>query len=140
MKPRTTWTSWDAGKWRSLRDGNQAHCHGPLAGGADRPCGQRRQALLADDRADEATFEKIRANVYDIFRTVLSVAARTCGEKDAAGRFFRQRMESIPSGWAASWEKARQHDDAVRLRQEQVKLDTVGEIRRQFEEVWEGAE
>ena len=37
-------------------------------------CGQRRQALLADDRADEATFEKIRANVYDIFRTVLSVA------------------------------------------------------------------
>lgn len=103
-------------------------------------CGQRRQALLADDRADEATFEKIRANVYDIFRAVLSVAARTCGEKDAAGRFFRQRMESIPSGWAASWEKARQHDDAVRLRQEQVKLDTVGEIRRHFEEVWEGTE
>ena len=103
-------------------------------------CGQRRQALLADDRADEATFEKIHANVYDIFRTVLSVAARTCGEKDAAGRFFRQRMESIPSGWAASCEKARQHDDAVRLRLEQVKLDTAAEIRRQFEEVWEGAE
>ena len=68
------------------------------------------------------------------------IAVRTCGEKDAAGCFFRQRMESIPSGWAASCEKARQHDDAVRLRLEQVKLDTAAEIRRQFEEVWEGAE
>ena len=103
-------------------------------------CGQRRQALLADERAGEAAVARIRAHVRDIFRAVPSVAARTGGEKDAAGRFFRQRMESIPSGWAASWEKARQHDDAVRLRQEQVKLDTAAEIRRQFEEVWEGAE
>ena len=69
-------------------------------------CGQRRQALLADDRADEATFEKIRANVYDIFRTVLSVAARTCGEKDAAGRFFRQRMESIPTSSGCAWSRS----------------------------------
>lgn len=35
-----------------------------------RRCGRRSQTLRADDRADEAAFEKIRANVYDIFRTV----------------------------------------------------------------------
>ena len=38
-------------------------------------CGRRSQTLRVDDRADEAAFEKIRANVYDIFRTVLSSAA-----------------------------------------------------------------
>ena len=103
-------------------------------------CAQRRQALLADDRGDEATFEKVRANVYDIFRTVLSAAGKASEGEEAAGRFFLRRLESIPSGWAASCEKARQHDDAVRLRLEQVKLDTAAEIRRQFEEVWEGAE
>ena len=35
-------------------------------------CAARSQALLADDRTDESNFEKIRANVYDIFRTMLS--------------------------------------------------------------------
>ena len=105
-----------------------------------RRCGRRSQTLRADDRADEAAFEKIRANVYDIFRTVLSVAERNCGDGEAARRFLLRWLESIPSGWAASCEKARQHDDAVRLRLEQVKLDTAAEIRRQFEEVWEGAE
>ena len=32
-------------------------------------CGQRNKELLADERMDEATFEKVKANVYDIFRT-----------------------------------------------------------------------
>ena len=41
-----------------------------------RRCGRRSQTLRADDRADEAAFEKIRANVYDIFRTILSVAEK----------------------------------------------------------------
>ena len=48
-------------------------------------CGQRGQALRADDRGNEAAFEKIRANVYDIFRTVLSVAERNCGDGAVAG-------------------------------------------------------
>ena len=41
-----------------------------------RLCAERREALLADERGDEANFEKVRSNVFDIFRTVLSVAER----------------------------------------------------------------
>ena len=39
-------------------------------------CAKQRETLLADDRADEADFEKIKANIYDIFRTVLKTAAK----------------------------------------------------------------
>ena len=103
-------------------------------------CGQRGQALCADGRGDEAAFEKIRANVYDIFRTVLSVAERSCGD-GAARRFLLQKLESIPSGWSASYEKAQAHDDPVKARIERIKLDTAGEIRAALESVWkEGAE
>ena len=97
--------------------------------------------MLADDRGDEAVFEKVRANVYDIFRTILSVAVKTCdGVEEAVRRFFLQRAEQIPSGWAASYEKAKQHDDPVKMQIEQIKLDTVGEIKEYFVRVWEGAE
>ena len=39
-------------------------------------CAKQQETLLADDRADEADFEKIKANIYDIFRTVLKTAAK----------------------------------------------------------------
>ncbi len=106
-----------------------------------RRCGRRSQTLRADDRADEAAFEKIRANVYDIFRTVLSVAEKTCGdEEDAVRDFFARRAQTIPAGWAAAYEKAKEHHDPVRLQIEKLKLDTVGEVRTQFKKIWEGAE
>lgn len=104
-------------------------------------CGRRGQELLADDRGDEAVLERIRANIYDVFRTVLSVAVKTCpNQEEAVGRFFLRRAETIPSAWAASYEKARQHHDPVKLRIEQIKLDTAGEIKEHFLRVWEGAE
>lgn len=103
-------------------------------------CGQRGQALQADDRADEAIFEKVKANVYDIFRTVFSVAVQTCKEDpDAVQRFFALRLEQIPTSWAAALEEAKRHDDAVKMRLEQIKLDTVGAIRENFAKIWEAA-
>lgn len=104
-------------------------------------CGQRERELSADDRRDEATFEKIRANVYDIFRTILSVAVKTCkGDPEAAGQFFVRKTEQIPANWAAAYEQARQHDDAVKTQIERVKLDTIEEIKQVFAQIWEGAE
>lgn len=101
-------------------------------------CEQCNQELLADDRADEAAFEKIKANVYDIFRTVLSAAVKSHGDDaEAVKRFFLLRIEQIPSNWAAACRKAMEHDDAVKMQIEQIKLDTVSEIRKTFETVWE---
>ena len=68
-------------------------------------CKQRSKLLAEDDRMDEGNFEKVRANVYDIFKTILSVAERVCGRDDSAKRrFFLQKVEQIPTSWAASYQ------------------------------------
>ncbi len=104
-------------------------------------CGQRNKEFLVDDRTDEATFEKVKANVYDIFRTILSVAVKTSkGDPDAVQRFFVQKTEQIPSSWVTAYEKAKQHNDVVKMRLEQIKLDTIGEIKENFAKIWEGVE
>ena len=104
-------------------------------------CGKRNQELNEDGRTDEAVFEKVKANIYDVFRTVLSVAVKTgSGDADAVRSFFEQRAEQIPAAWAAALEKAGEHDDTVRMRTEQIKLDAVHEIRAEFAKIWEGAE
>ena len=104
-------------------------------------CGRRNQELSGDHRTDEAVFEKVRANIYDVFRTVLSVAVKTGnGDADAVKGFFVQRAEQIPAGWAAALEKAKEHHDIARIQTEQIKLDTIFEIRKEFDRIWEGAE
>lgn len=101
-------------------------------------CNEHQQSLLADDRSDEATFEKIKANVYDIFRTILSVANNTCrGDANEVKNFFLLKAEQIPASWIASHEKAKQHGDIEKMQIESLKLDTIREIRAKFIEIWE---
>ena len=100
-------------------------------------CELRRQELQDDNRADEAAFEKIKINVYDIFRTVLSAAVQAGqGDETAVRAFFRQRLEQIPANWRTAYEKAARHDDAKTLQIEHVKLDTLAEIQNAFQEIW----
>ena len=40
-------------------------------------CSKHNQELNMDGRTDEAIFEKVKANIYDIFRTVLSSTTRS---------------------------------------------------------------
>ena len=68
-------------------------------------CVQQGKALAADDRADEAAFEKVRANVLDIFRTILSVAVKMGkGDPEKVKEFFilkrrrSPRTGSLPTG------------------------------------------
>ncbi len=104
-------------------------------------CGQCNKKLLTDDRTDEAVFEKIKANVYDIFRTVFSAAVKSSkGDPEEVERFFMLKAEQIPSNWVIAYNNAKQYDDAAKMRIEQIKLDTVGEIKKMFETVWEGEE
>lgn len=100
-------------------------------------CGQRKQALLADNREDEGTFETIRANIYDIFRTVFSVAVKNGGENgENVQSFFAARIRQIPSNWVAAQEKARAHQEEDKAYLEQIKLDAVADIRENFAKIW----
>ena len=102
-------------------------------------CKRRSQLLAEDDRMDEGNFEKVRANIYEIFKTILSVAERVCGEDDSAKkRFFLQKAEQIPASWAASYEKAKQTGDVETMHIESIKLDTIQEIKDMCTQIWEG--
>ena len=105
-------------------------------------CGRRNAELQADDRTDEAIFEKVKANIYDAMRTWLTVAVRVIGKGDekAVKDFFIARVEQIPASWAAAYEKAKEHNDIARMQTEQVKLDVVREVRADFDKIWEEAE
>lgn len=101
-------------------------------------CRQKEQALREDARQDEGTFEKIRANIFDIFRTVLSAGVKVHpNDPEALKTFFLQRLEQIPSGWRASYEKAGRHGNAAQMAVEEVKLKALEEIQTAFTEIWE---
>ncbi len=100
--------------------------------------GARCEELQRDDRRDEANFEKIAGNVYDIFRTVLSAAEKPCGGQEAAvADFFRKRLEQIPGSWQAAYQQAEAHGDTKKMHIERIKLDAVAEIWAEFNRIWE---
>ena len=100
-------------------------------------CAKKHTALLNDGRRDEAVFQQIRGNVFDIFRTVLDVAAkRSAGDEAEIRRFFRAKLAEIPAGWRDSYAKAEAHDDAVKLHQETVKLEAWKEISAFCDRIW----
>lgn len=89
-------------------------------------CQERKAALLADGREDEAVFEQVRGNVYEIFLTVWKLGKGT--------QFFREKLTTIPMSWHAAAMKAKCHDDAAAVMLETIKLETVQEIRAALEE------
>lgn len=104
-------------------------------------CGKKQKMLFEDDRTDEAVFEKIKANVYDVFSTVLSVAVRTGkGELNEVKQFFLTKTEQIPANWSTSYAKAKEQDDTEKMQIEAIKLETIEKIKEKFEAVLGEAE
>ena len=76
-------------------------------------------------------FARIRANVYDIFRTVLKVAE---GSPDGE-TLFAAKLTEIPSVWQKAHDQAERHGDAATLCIERIKLDAAAEVRAKFETI-----
>ena len=109
--------------------------HAYLAGEV-KACQDRGLQLSADFRADEAGLEKIKANIYGIFLTVLETAARTAPEgEEGAMRWFEKKLAQIPVSWQVSLDAAREHADTGRIVVEEAKLETVRKIRDQVERI-----
>lgn len=100
-------------------------------------CEEKRAALLGDGRQDEADMEKVRGNVYDIYRTVMNAGLNTQADSAAARGFFFARLAQIPAAWQAALEKAREHSDDVQAAIELVKLEAAADIRAHAEKLWE---
>ena len=92
-------------------------------------CKARAATLTADDRGDEAVFEKIRANVFEIFLSVWNTARK----QPEPMAFFRRQLAAIPANWEAALEKAKAHGDEARAHTELLKLEAVRAIRQEVE-------
>ena len=97
-------------------------------------CRAKAAEKAADSRGDEANFEKIKANVYGIFRAVLETALKKYGEGGAAEAFFAVKLRGIPSGWREALSAAADKGDSAAAHTERLKLGTVAEIEKMFKE------
>lgn len=102
-----------------------------------RLCEARAEVLAGESREDEAVFEKIRLNVFDIFRTVLSAAKTATDSQEEAVRFFLERLRRIPAAWEKSLAAAQSHGDEAKAHIEKLKLDAVARIRQEAEKMEE---
>lgn len=97
----------------------------------------RSMRLIEDNRRDEGDFEKIRANIFQIIKTIVQTSERISGEENAQIQFVDSKLTSFEETWRGALEKAVEHHDEKRVLQEQVKLEALGEIRDTFKRVWE---
>ena len=91
-------------------------------------CKEQAALCARDGREDEAVFEKIKLNVYDIFKTVFN----TLGE----GEKFTQKLREIPAAGQLSLEKASAHGDDAKVHIESIKLEAAQKIEDKFKEIW----
>ena len=98
----------------------------------------RAEALQRDARGDESIFEKVRANMFEIFGTIAAVAGRQYADPAQARAFFLRKLREIPSGWRQSAETAGQHGDEKKKHMESVKLAAVAEIEAYVLKNWGG--
>ena len=99
---------------------------------AEAACREMAAEKAADSRLDEANFEKIRANVYGIFKAVLETALKTQG--DSAEAFFLSKLRSIPTAWRSGLAAAAEKGDSAAAHTERLKLGAVTEIEKMFKE------
>lgn len=93
--------------------------------------------LNQDHRNDEANFEKIRANIFQVIKTVFLAYQKTPGTEQGLQAFMDARLTMFQETWTGFLETAREHNDEKRVLQEQVKLEAMKEIRQKFDQLWE---
>ena len=92
--------------------------------------------LVEDNRRDEGDFEKIRANIFQIIKSMVQASERVSGDEEEQVRFVDSRLTMFEETWKGFQAKAEEHKDERRILQEQIKLEALGEIRDTFERLW----
>lgn len=90
--------------------------------------------LTTECRGDEADFEKIRANVYGIFKAILETAVKLHGESDKAVEFFSLKLRELSTQWRAALSQAREKGDSSSAMVKKLMLEAAGDIEKEFAE------
>ncbi len=94
--------------------------------------------LAEDDRRDEADFEKIRSNIFQVIKTIFSASGRVSPYEAEQIRFFDHKLTDIEETWQKALAAAKDHNDEKRVLQEQTKLEVISEVREMIEQLWGG--
>lgn len=92
---------------------------------------QEEKSLAASDRKDESNLVKIRINVYGICKSMYGVFCSR-GENSRWRADFLQKLENMEQSWRSSYEKAKEHDDVKKAVIEEMKLQTLEEVKIKF--------
>lgn len=102
------------------------------------------EALMKEDRKDEAILYKVRTNICDIFTTLVGSTEKKVAsmkltidaeQTKAFNNEYLLAFEKIPASWAANLEKAKKFNDPIAAKTEEVKLDTVNILKNKFTEL-----
>lgn len=83
--------------------------------------------LRAQNKADEAVFRTVRANVYDICATVCRVHLKKGTLSEIGGIFARFQDE-----WSTALEASKAQNNARKICIEEEKLDALADVRARF--------
>ena len=92
--------------------------------------------LIADDRRDEANFEKIRATIFQIVKTMLQASARISQEESERVSFLESNIALFQETWEGYLMKAKEHGDDLKIVQEQTRLEALAEIQDVLKKTW----
>lgn len=102
------------------------------------------ERLKSEDRSDEAVFERVKLNIYDIYRKMFEASQmkvqNQADDKQVETLFkaaFLHYFEVIPKNWFESLEEAKANDDFEKVHIEEVKIKTMEQIKTLFESLWE---
>lgn len=97
------------------------------------------ERLLAEDRKEEADLELVKANIFELFRTIFIVDTRQLEGKDLSGlndidlyADYLLRFKNIPANWKIFMERAKEQNDATRLVVEETKIKVAQELKDQL--------
>ncbi|NLO08560.1 MAG: hypothetical protein GX129_01655 [Clostridiales bacterium] len=97
-----------------------------------------------DDRKDESDLEKIKVNIYEIFRTLFlsdikQLEGKNIGEKADINIYggFLLRFDTIPTNWKMSLDKAIEHGDTTKQVIEEHKMSVAKGLKDRFIEMFE---
>lgn len=88
--------------------------------------------LEASGRADDAAFAKVKANIYDVCKTVSLALVDRPGFGIGA---IKARFEGFQTSWGTALEKAREHGDVRAVAVEETKLAALADAIAHFPEV-----
>ena len=87
-------------------------------------------ALEAADRKDDANFARVRANIYEVCKTVSTVHLTRGGGPAAV----KNLLDRFAAQWGEALQKAKDHGDAKGIAVEETKLAALADVTARFTE------